>query len=164
MNDEARTPHDDPLREIAQNPAAYAAYLESIELTLLDIGRNLETLQHHQRIYLRGTHLEGDRWYHARLRAVPVEKTLESVLRNLKSVTAGLEKSAFKRKEFTDTVNTLPTKRKERELARRQKKNPQLTAPPQAPQGQSQQEAQTGKSGYTNPTSLYDLNRNRESA
>ena len=69
---------------------------------------NLETLEHETRVYCRGKHVKGDRFYHARLRALPVESSLHEVLKHVKKVTAGLEKTAFKRQAFTDEVKALP--------------------------------------------------------
>jgi hypothetical protein len=145
---------------VAQNPEATARYLADIQRVLLDIGKNLETLARETRVHCRGTHVDGDRWYHARLRALPVEKALKDVLKHVNGLTEGLEKSAYKRNAFADEVNNLPGKRKEKELEKQRKKNPQLQAAPQAP---PQQGAPSQNFGYGGPTSVYDLG-NRESA
>ncbi|MGV4985827.1 hypothetical protein ACVB8X_07200 [Streptomyces sp. NRAIS4] len=149
-------PNHAPLRDVAQNPEATARYLADVRRVLLDIGKNLETLAIETRVHLRDTHVEGDRWYHARLRAMPVEKALGQVLRNLNSLTSGLEKSAYKRRAHDEAVVNTVKDRKEKELERQRKKNPPtLQAAPNPPQ----QGAQSQNSGYSGPTSIYDLGR-----
>jgi hypothetical protein len=149
-------PNHSPLRDVAQNPEATARYLADVRRVLLDIGKNLETLAIETRVHLRDTHVEGDRWYHARLRAMPVEKALGQVLRNLDNVTAGLEKSAYKRRAHDEAVVNTAKTRKEKELERQRKKNPQqLQAAPNPPQ----QGARSQNLGYGGPTSIYDMGR-----
>ncbi|MFF4866815.1 hypothetical protein ACFY3J_35005 [Streptomyces sp. NPDC001231] len=154
-------PNYAPLRDVAASPEATARYLADVQRVLLDIGKNLETLAIETRVHCRGTHVDGDRWYHARLRAMPVEKALRDVLKHVNGLTEGLEKTAYKRNAFTDEVKNLPGKRKEKELEKQRKKNPQLKAAPQAPQ---QQGAQGQNTGYSVPRSIYDLGQSRESA
>jgi hypothetical protein len=147
-----------PLRDIAQNPDAFAAYLADIQRVLLGIGKNLETLQHETRVHCRTTHVEGDRWYHARLRALPVEKELRDVLKHVNGLTEGLEKSTFKRRAHADVVNALPGKRKEKALAKERKKNPAALQHGT----QSGEQVNTGQnSGYAGPASIYDLGDRR---
>ncbi|MGW1620970.1 hypothetical protein [Streptomyces sp. NPDC002172] len=149
-----------PLRDVAQSPEATARYLAEVQRVLLDIGKNLETLAHETRVHLRDTHVEGDRWYHARMRAMPVEKALGDVLKNLNNLTKGLEKSAYKRRAHDEAVVNTAKDRKEKELEKQRKRNPQqLQAAPNRPQ----QGAQSPSSGYSVPTSIYDLG-DRESA
>ncbi|MEU2287873.1 hypothetical protein ABZ614_39220 [Streptomyces sp. NPDC013178] len=153
-------PNYAPLRDVAQSPEATARYLADVQRVLLDIGKNLETLAHETRVHLRDTHVEGDRWYHARLRAMPVEKALGNVLKNLNNLTEGLEKSAYKRRAHDEAVVNTAKGRKEKEIERQRKKNPQqLQAAPNPPQ----QGGQNQNSGYSGPTSIYDLGK-RESA
>nr|WP_237522629.1 hypothetical protein [Streptomyces sp. SID8350] len=148
------------MRDVAQSPEATARYLADVQRVLLDIGKNLETLALETRVHLRGTNVEGDRWYHARLRAMPVEKSLGSVLRDLNSLTEGLEKSAYKRRAHDESVVNTARSRKEKEIERQRKKYPPTlqAAPPPPEQG-----VQSQNSGYGGPTSIYDLGR-RESA
>ncbi|KUN58426.1 hypothetical protein [Streptomyces griseorubiginosus] len=153
-------PNYAPLRDVAQSPEATARYLADVQRVLLDIGKNLETLAIETRVHLRGTNVEGDRWYHARLRAMPVEKALGNVLKNLDNLTEGLEKSAYKRRAHDETVVNTAKERKEKELERQRKKNPQML---QAAPSQAQHGAQSLSSGYSVPASIYDLG-NRESA
>ncbi|WP_327328721.1 hypothetical protein OG735_41385 (plasmid) [Streptomyces sp. NBC_01210] len=149
-------PNHSPLRDVAQSPEATARYLADVQRFLLDIGKNLETLAHETRVHLRDTHVEGDRWYHARLRAMPVEKSLGNVLKNLNNLTEGLEKSAYKRRAHDEAVVNTAKDRKEKEIERKRKKNPPtLQAAPNPPQ----QGAQNQNSGYGGPTSIYDLGR-----
>ncbi|MCZ1012663.1 hypothetical protein [Streptomyces lydicus] len=153
-------PTDPPLRDVAQSPEATARYLADVQRVLLDIGKSLEILAMETRVHLRETHVTGDRWYHARLRAMPVEKALGNVLKNLNNLTDGLEKSAYKRRAHDEAVVNTAQERKEKELERRRKKNPQtLQAAPNPPQ----QDAQNHNSRYGGPTSIYDLS-DRESA
>ncbi|MYU23520.1 hypothetical protein [Streptomyces sp. SID8352] len=153
-------PNHSPLRDVAQSPEATARYLADVQRVLLDIGKNLETLAIETRVHLRKTHVEGDRWYHARLRAMPVEKALGQVLRNLNSLTEGLEKSAYKRRAHDEAVVNTAKEREEKELERQRKKNPPVL---QAAPGPLQQDAQPQNSGYSGPASIYDLGK-RESA
>ncbi|GGQ47813.1 hypothetical protein ACFFKE_08430 [Streptomyces mutabilis] len=149
-------PNHSPLRDVAQNPEATARYLADVQRVLLDIGKNLETLAHETRVHLRDTHVEGDRWYHARLRAMPVEKALGNVLKNLNNLTEGLEKSAYKRRAHDEAVVNTAKGRKEKALERERKKNPPtLQAAPNPPQ----QGAQGQNLGYGGPTSIYDMGR-----
>lgn len=153
-------PNHSPLRDVAQNPEATARYLADVQRVLLNISKNLETLTHETRVHLRDTHVQGDRWYHAKLRAMPVEKALGQVLKNLKELTDGLEKSAYKRRAHDEAVVNTAKERQEKELEKWRKKNPQpLQAAPNPPQ----QGAQGQNSGYGGPTSIYDLGK-RESA
>ncbi|MGW1364562.1 hypothetical protein ACWCQP_45055 [Streptomyces chartreusis] len=146
-----------PLAEVAKSPEATAAYLAELQSHLLGIAENLAELSRETRVHCRGTHLAGDRWYHRRLRALPVEKALKDVLKHADGLTDGLENAAFRRNEFADQVKNLPEERKKKALEKERRKNPQpLQA---APQGPAQQDAQDRNSGYSDPTSIYDLGR-----
>ncbi|MFJ3673690.1 hypothetical protein ACIPSE_45335 [Streptomyces sp. NPDC090106] len=153
-------PSHSPLRDVAQNPEATARYLADVQRVLLDIGKNLETLALETRVHLRGTNVEGDRWYHARLRARPVESALAQVLKNLNNLTDGLEKSAYKRHAHDQAVVNTLKDRKQKELEKQRKKNPQTL---QAAANPPQEGGHGANSGYGGPTSIYDLGR-RESA
>ncbi|SEB31755.1 hypothetical protein SAMN04490357_0205 [Streptomyces misionensis] len=153
-------PNYSPLRDVAQNPEATARYLADVQRVLLDIGRNLETLAQEIRVHCRDTHVEGDRFYDAWLRAQPVERAFKDVLRNVEAVTKGLEKGAYKRRAHDEAVANTARKRKEKELERQRKKTPQpLQAAPTPPQ----QGASSQNIGYGGPTSIYDMGT-RESA
>ncbi|MGW3638597.1 hypothetical protein [Streptomyces sp. NPDC005143] len=149
-----------PLRDVAQNPEATARYLADVQRVLLDIGRNLEALALETRVHCRDTHVEGDRFYDAWMRAQPVERALKGVLKHVEGVTKGLEKSAFKRRTHDEAVANTAKKRKEKELEKKRKSTPPLQAAPQNP---PQQGGQSQNSSYGGPTSIYDLG-NRESA
>ncbi|OKK12223.1 hypothetical protein AMK16_32250 [Streptomyces sp. CB00455] len=153
-------PNHAPLRDVAQSPEATARYLADVQRVLLDIGRNLEALALETRVHCRDTHVEGDRWFDAWMRAQPVERALKDVLKHLEGVTKGLEKSAFKRRAHDEAVANTAKKRKEKELERKRKNIPPLQA---APQNTPQQSAPSRNSGYGGPTSIYDMG-NRESA
>jgi hypothetical protein len=155
-------PNHAPLRDVAQSPEATARYLADLQRVLLGIGKNLETLALEIRVHCRDTHVEGDRFYDAWMRAQPVERAFKGVLKNVEAVTKGLEKGAYKRRAHDEAVaNTeRKRKRKEKELERQRKKNPQpLRAAPNPPE----QGAQGRDFGYSGPASIYDLG-NRESA
>ncbi|MFH9016470.1 hypothetical protein ACH4C6_34620 [Streptomyces sp. NPDC017943] len=154
---------DDPnaaLREIAQNPAAYAHYLADFHRVVLDMQAKLEVLQHETRVHCRGTRVEGDKWKQAQLRSFPVEKSLNDVIKHLKKATSGLEKSAHKRHAHDEKVKEVRSSRKEKEQLKARKNNPPLQA---APENSGQQGAQSPDMGYGGPTSIYNLDR-RESA
>ncbi|WP_331756462.1 hypothetical protein OH787_40645 (plasmid) [Streptomyces sp. NBC_01547] len=153
-------PNHAPLRDVAQNPEATARYLADVQRVLLDIGRNLEALALETRVHCRDTHVEGDRWFDAWMRAQPVERALKNVLKHVQGVTKGLENSAFKRRAHDEAVSNTARKRKEKELEKQRKNAPPLQVAPQSP---PQQGAPSRNSGYGGPTSIYDMG-NRESA
>ena len=148
------------LREIAQNPAAYAHYLADFHRVVLDMQAKLEILQRETRVHCRGTHVEGDKRGQAFLRSFPVEKSLNDVLKSLKNATAGLEKSAHKRHAHDEKVNVVKKQRKEKEQLKARKNNPSLETAPENPVRQG---TQSPNMGYGGPTSIYNLDR-RESA
>ncbi|MFF8556555.1 hypothetical protein ACF058_27465 [Streptomyces sp. NPDC015501] len=156
---DSNDPNYSPLRDVAQSPEAMARYLADVQRVLLDIGRNLEALALETRVHCRDTHVEGDRWFDAWLRAQPVERALKDVLKHVQGVTKGLEKSAFKRRAHDEAVANTAKKRKEKELEKKRKSAPSLQAAPTPPQ----QGAQDQNSRYGGPTSIYDLGK-RESA
>lgn len=148
-----------PLRDVAQSPEATARYLADVQLTLLTIEKNLQTLEHETRVHCRGTYVDGDRWYHGRLRSLPVEMSLRDVLKHAKSLVEGLEKSAYKRNAFAETVKNLPRERREKELnKKREKRAPSIQSAPDP-----EEDAQKKNRRYSEPASIFDL-RDRESA
>ncbi|MBL3805032.1 hypothetical protein ACWGSE_24240 [Streptomyces diastaticus] len=151
---------ESPLRGVAQNAEASARYLADIQRTLMNIGRQLETLQHETRVHLRGTHVEGDRWKEAHLRALPVEAAMKKTLRDLKKAVDDLERVTFKRRAHQEKVNALPAIRKEKQLAKARKKNPtQIQAAPGNPSESTQGVSGATGMGYGNPASIHDLKR-----
>ncbi|MFI8343958.1 hypothetical protein ACIF8W_28355 [Streptomyces sp. NPDC085639] len=153
-------PNHAPLRDVAQNPEATARYLADVQRVLLDIGRNLEALALETRVHCRDTHVEGDRWFDAWMRAQPVERALKDVLKHVEGVTKGLEKSAFKRRAHDEAVANTAKKRKEKEMEKKRKNAPPLQAASQSP---PQQGAPSRNSDYGGLASIYDMG-NRESA
>ncbi|MBD2835149.1 hypothetical protein ACN6LF_006104 [[Kitasatospora] papulosa] len=149
-----------PLRDVAQNAEATARYLADMQRVLLDMGANLEILQRETRVHCRSTSVEGDRWYHAKLRALPVEKALKDVLKSLNSLTDGLEKSAYKRRSHDEAVVNTGKARKEKALekalekARKNNPQPIQAAPNSWESGDSGQNP-----GYGGPASIYDLGK-----
>jgi hypothetical protein len=163
VNTEDKPFFDDPnaaLREIAKNPAAYAHYLADFHRVVLDMQAKLEVLQRETRVHCRGTRVEGDKMGQAFLRSFPVEKSLNAILKNLKGVTAGLEKSAHKRAAHDEKVKEVKKQRKEKAQLKERKNNLPLQAAPESP---GQQGVQSPNMGYGGPTSIYNLDR-RESA
>ncbi|MFE5842013.1 hypothetical protein ACFQ7N_10240 [Streptomyces niveus] len=155
----SNAPKHAPLRDVAQNPEATARYLADVQRVLLDIGKNLETLALETRVHCRSTHVDGDRFYDAWLRAQPVERALKDVLKNLQVVTKGLEKSAYKRRAHDKTVRSTVRKREEKELEKSRMNTPPIQAAPQI----TPQEGAGQDMGYGGPASIYDLS-DRESA
>jgi hypothetical protein len=154
---------DDPnaaLREIAQNPAAYAHYLADFNRVVLDMAAKLEVLQRETRVHCRGTRVEGDKRGQAFLRSFPVEKSLNDVLKNLKSISSGLEKSAHKRHAYDEKVKEVKKSRKEKAQLKARKNNPMLQATPET---SGEQGERSQNMSYGGPTSIYDLDR-KESA
>ena len=142
---------EESLREVAQNPAAFAKYLSNVQSTLLDIEHNLAVLARETRVHCRATYVEGDKWYHARLRARPVEKTLRQVLTHVNGLTEGLEKASHERHAHEERVQALPGERRQKALEKAQKKGvPALQAVPQQ---------QTAPDPAAGPASLFDLKR-----
>ncbi|MDW4901350.1 MULTISPECIES: hypothetical protein [Streptomyces] len=156
-----------PLADVAASPEATARYLADIQRVLLDIGKNLESLALETRVHCRDTHVEGDRFYDAWMRAQPVERALRDVLKHVEGVTKGLERSAYKRRAHDENVTAVEKKRKEKALEKSRKKNPpQLNTAPgnAAPGNTGQQVPQQEDMRYGNPTSIYDLRNDRRSA
>ncbi|MBM7167463.1 hypothetical protein JQK87_03345 [Streptomyces sp. G44] len=163
MSTEDKPFFDDPnaaLREIAQNSAAYAHYLADFNRVVLDMQAKLEILQRETRVHCRGTRVEGDKMGQAFLRSFPVEKSLNGILKNLKSISLGLEKSAQKRHAHDEKVKEVKKNRKEKAQIKARKNSPPLQAAPESP---GQPGAQSPDMGYGGPTSIYNLDR-RESA
>ncbi|MFI2241164.1 hypothetical protein [Streptomyces chrestomyceticus] len=161
---------DDPnaaLRQIAQNPAAYAHYLADFNRVVLDMQAKLEALQHETRVHCRGTRVEGDMRGQAFLRSFPVEKSLRDVIKNLRNAVSGLEDSAHKRHAHDEKVKEVKKRRREKAQIKQRKNSPQLQASPQNWQSSQnpgpQQGVREADMGYGGPTSIYDLGR-RESA
>ncbi|WP_329453184.1 hypothetical protein OG894_42050 (plasmid) [Streptomyces sp. NBC_01724] len=145
------------LREIAKNPAAFANYLADFQRVLLDMQANLEVLQREARVHCRKIRVEGDKWGQARLRSFPVERSLNNVLKDLKGLTSGLEKSAHKRAAHDEKVESVAKQRKERALLKAQGNNP----PAIQPTSESKERAGSQNSHYDGPESIHDLSDRR---
>ncbi|MEU3708342.1 hypothetical protein AB0E82_39395 [Streptomyces anulatus] len=151
---EPLNPTTNPLADVAASPEATARYLAEVQRVLLDIGRNLESLALETRVHCRDTHVEGDRWFDAWMRAQPVERALKDVLKHVEGVTKGLEKSAYKRRAHDESVTAVEKRRKEKALEKSRKKNPpQLNSVP----GNIGQVPQQENMRYADPTSIFDL-------
>lgn len=150
---------EEKLRALAQNPVAFATYLGDIQSVLLNIEHNLAILARQTRVHCRSTHVEGDKWYHARLRARPVEKTLNQVLKHVSGLTEGLEKASHERHAHEDRVKALPGERRQKQLAKAQKKAPALQAVPSQAQAGVDQPASQASAPAGDPASVFDLRR-----
>ncbi|MDV9189785.1 hypothetical protein R6L23_16440 [Streptomyces sp. SR27] len=154
-----------PLQDVAANAAATARYLADIQRVVRDTERHLATLSDETSIHLRDTHLEGDRFWHAKGRARPVEKSLRKVLKDVKNLAADLEAAAYSRRAFDENCANTVKERKEKELEKQRKRNPQqipqqIPPMPAAPPGLHNKP----ESSYASPVSnIHDL-RGRESA
>ncbi|MFG2439008.1 hypothetical protein [Streptomyces sp. NPDC048508] len=148
------------LREIAQNPAAFAHYLADFNRVVLDMQARLEILQREARVHCRGTRVEGDSWGQAFLRSFPVESSLQDVLKNLKRVAAGLERSANRRYAHDEKVKEVTKIRSKKAQLKVRRNNPALQATPECPVKHSTHDSALG---HGVPTSIYDLSH-RESA
>ncbi|MFD9047811.1 hypothetical protein [Streptomyces zaomyceticus] len=150
-----------PLQDVAANAAATARYLASIQRVVRDTERNIATLLDETTVHLRDTHLEGDRFWHAKRRARPAEKALREILKDVKKLASDLESAAYSRRAFDETCANTVKERKEKELEKQRKKNLQQLPPmPNTPPGLPNQP----HSGYASPVSnIHDL-RGRESA
>ncbi|MER5950195.1 hypothetical protein ABT127_29500 [Streptomyces sp. NPDC001904] len=149
-----------PLKEVAANPAAYARYLADLQRMVLEVTRNVETLQTHVRVHARDQRVEGDRWGQATLRAMPLERSVKSILSDLSRLARDLEKSAHRHFEHSEKIQNVAKARHEKALEKVRKRNPQLQGVPNSSAGQA---GQHRDSGYGVPKSVYDL-QGRESA
>ncbi|MFD0070155.1 hypothetical protein, partial [Streptomyces sp. NPDC127574] len=113
-----------------QNPHATAHYLANVQRTLRKIENDLATLAFETGLHLRANRLEGDRFYHPGLRARPVEKELDKVLRAAQRMAKGLEKSAYARHEHDEVVVNTIRSRQEKAAVKAARKNPQLPPAP----------------------------------
>lgn len=154
---------DNPLRDVALNPEAYAQYLTEVQRVARDLLKGLDTLEGEVSVHLRGTHVEGDRWYHARSRARHVEKPLRDAIKGLEKTAQGLEKAAFQRRTHDDQVRTLPEERRQKALAKEQKKNPAPQIAPNSGNQNPEPVPGSANTGYSEVTSILDA-RGRESA
>ncbi|WP_394427210.1 hypothetical protein [Streptomyces sp. SGAir0957] len=147
---------DGPLKAIAENPAAYASYLQHLQSVLLQMKRNVETLETHVRVHARSQRVAGDKWGQALLRALPLEHSVRSMISDLESTTKAMEKSAHKHHAHAEKVQEVAKQRKEKALEKARKKNPLPQAVPPLPQ-QPPTAGQDPNSGYAVPTTLYGL-------
>ncbi|MER8233189.1 hypothetical protein [Streptomyces sp. NPDC094049] len=162
---QGQTPGQNPLQDVAANAAATARYLADIQRVIRETERHLVTLADETSVHLRGTHLEGDRFWHAKKRARPVEKALRKVLNDARNLAADLESAAYSRRAFDENCANTLKGRKELEIEKQRKKNPQqipqqIPPMPESTPGLHNQ----SENRYASPVSnIHDL-RGRESA
>ncbi|ASY37053.1 MULTISPECIES: hypothetical protein [unclassified Streptomyces] len=157
--------NDAPLRDVAASPEATARYLADIQRVLLSIGHNLDTLADETRVHLRRTRVEGDKFWHARKRALPVERALKQVQNSLDKLTGGLETAAHRRHAHDENVAATAEKRAQDALKKAGKKQ-QIPARPTHPPTNSRiaSDATIGENNgnvYSSVTSIYDLGKGR---
>ncbi|MYR27795.1 MULTISPECIES: hypothetical protein [unclassified Streptomyces] len=153
--------NDAPLRDVAASPEATARYLADVQRVLLSIGHNLDTLADETRVHLRRTRVEGDKFWHARKRALPVERALKQVQNSLDRLTGGLETAAHRRHAHDENVAATAEKRAQDALKKAAKRQ-QIPARPTHPPTNSQSgTGQNAGNAYSEVTSIYDLGKRR---
>ncbi|MER5355884.1 hypothetical protein ABT093_36890 [Kitasatospora sp. NPDC002551] len=149
------------MKALAANPEEFAKYLADVQHRLLGLTATLTALAHAAQVELRGTHVEGDRFFHARARALPVERQLKALVNSLNNAAAAAEKVAFQRRKHDEKVAALPGLRSAKALEKANKRRPSQAIPVNRTAGQVPPPA---KSGYSDdPRSIHDL-RDRRSA
>jgi hypothetical protein len=141
-----------PLRDVAANPNAFTTYLKSHQSSLLDSEDSLAVLAREARVHCRNTRVDGDRWYHPRMRSAQVEKSMRRVLKHLEAAAAEMEKATAARHAFEEDVRTLPGKRRQKALEKARKKG---AVPAQAVNSTTMPQSPR----YTSPASVFDLGK-----
>ncbi|MGV9267372.1 hypothetical protein ACWDRR_22225 [Kitasatospora sp. NPDC003701] len=161
-NPESSTPQvREAMRALAGDPEQFARYLADMQRHLLGLTSTLTVLAQAAQVELRGTHVEGDRFYHARARALPVEHQMNVLVKSLKSATEAAEKVAFQRRRHDERVDALPGQRSAKALEKANKGRSSRALPVNKP---GEQVPPPTKSGYSDePRSILDL-RDRRSA
>ncbi|MFE5714502.1 hypothetical protein ACFQ7J_27280 [Streptomyces sp. NPDC056501] len=150
--------HRAQLRQIAENPAAFTQLLSDYHSVLMDMRGKIEVLSNETHVHCKNTRVEGDKWGQAALRARPVAKALKRVIKDLESLMLGLQKSAHTRHAHDEKIAEVGRQRKEKALAKERAMNPPaIPAPPQSVGTVHGGE----ESGYTGPSSIFDLNDRR---
>ncbi|WP_432091498.1 hypothetical protein [Streptomyces sp. NRRL F-5630] len=150
-----------PLRDVAASPEATARYLAEIQRVLLSIGHNLDTLADETRVHLRRTRVEGDKFWHARKRAMPVERALKQVQASLNRLTGGLETAAHRRHAHDEQVAATAEKRAQDALKKAAKRQQIPARPAYAPTNSQAGAGQNAENAYSDVTSIYDLGKRR---
>ncbi|WP_326581711.1 hypothetical protein OIE69_43880 (plasmid) [Actinacidiphila glaucinigra] len=150
------------LRDVARNAGASARYLADIQSVVEQINENLKTLRRETRIYCRNTHVKDDKWYHPRLRAIPVDRPLAAAIRHATALANSLEFASRRRRAHDDAVRALPDRRRERQLARDKKfkEAAALRSTPETPPVPTEEPSNE----YTGPQSVWDIKRGEKSA
>lgn len=163
MNSNNVDPARAALRAVAQNPEATAKYLADVRRWLLQIGKNLEILAQETRVTCRDTHVEGDRFYDAFLRSRPVEWSYRTVLDDFENTMKSLDKVVYRRRVHDEMAVKTSEKRKRKALEKSRKNTPQIHSVTRNQRNRSEEETEAADTGYSGPTSIYDLD-DRESA
>ncbi|MFJ9520665.1 hypothetical protein ACIRPK_20735 [Kitasatospora sp. NPDC101801] len=144
------------MRGVARDPASFAAYLADMQQHLRGLHGSLELLLEETRAELRATHIEGDRRYHAPLRALPVERRLKAAIKDLESAASAVERAVYRRHAHDDLVNSLPGQRALKALNKANKKAPKN----QPVNGNTPQVPPAANSSYSEqPQNIFDMKR-----
>lgn len=150
------------MRAVARSPEAFAGYVANIQSHLLGLKTTLSLLAQETQVELRGTHVEGDRPWDARLRSWRVERPMWDLIKSIESAVTAAEKVNFRRRSHDEKVAALPAQREAKALEKANKRAPK-TLPVNKT---AEQVPPSTKSGYAEPRSIHDLRelRDRKSA
>lgn len=160
---EQQEPKKRRLQDVAESADASATYFVGVHGSHQETLQNLEAILRETRVALRSDHVEGDSWYHAKARARPAERALAKAIKNLRKGSEGLERAAFARRAYEEKVQALPEERRQKALAKEQKKNPALNSTPNPAQENPGTVPGSTNVSYPFPTSIADIH-GRESA
>ncbi|MFJ5120984.1 hypothetical protein [Kitasatospora sp. NPDC088548] len=144
---------------LAADPEEFDKYLADVQRRILGLTAALTALAQAAQIELRGTYVKGDRFYHARARALPVERQLKALVNSLNNAAAAAEKVAFQRRRHDEKVAALPGLRSAKALEKANKRRPSQALPVNRT---AEQVPPPAKSGYSDePRSIFDLGDRR---
>ncbi|MFG2844202.1 hypothetical protein ACGF12_13670 [Kitasatospora sp. NPDC048296] len=150
------------MRAAARSPEAFAGYVADIQSRLLGIASTLSLLAQETQVELRGTHVEGDRPWDARVRAWRVERPLRELITSIENAVTAAEKVNFRRRKHDEKVAALPAQRAAKALEKANKRTPKTLPVNKS----AEQVPPPTKTGYAEPQSIFDLRdvRDRKSA
>ncbi|MFB7380507.1 hypothetical protein ACFC6U_21875 [Kitasatospora purpeofusca] len=144
---------------LAADPEEFDKYLADVQRRILGLTAALAALAQAAQVELRGTHVEGDRFYHARTRALPVERRLKELVNSLSNAATAAEKAAFQRRRHDERVAALPGQRSAKALEKANKRRSSKAIPVNRA---AEQVPPPAKSGYSDdPRSIFDLGDRR---
>ncbi|MET9396040.1 hypothetical protein [Kitasatospora sp. NPDC002965] len=147
------------MEALAADPEAFTRYLADVQRNILGLTATLTALAQAAQVELRGTHVEGDRFYHARTRALPVERQLKALVNSLNNAATAAEKVAFQRRRHDERVAALPGQRSAKALEKANKHRSSKAIPVNRT---AEQVPPPAKSGYSDdPRSMFELGDRR---